>query len=300
LTIAGIVSNPGETTDSVPLTVYYKFMLDSAGFLSEWVLQAPSLLFGMLTVIVLPIAVRRLAGHRASLVFAWLLAISPLLIFYSRLARPYAFIPILTLGGVMAFIKWIDGDGRKWAVIYVICAVAAPYLHLTALPFLAAPLFILPVEKLWERYRAKPPASVPVRPLKGNETAWVFAIVPTLSALLIYFVLIDKSGTFSAKIAKNAPTAGTYIETIGLFYGTGFSWLAAALSVAGVIGAWQIVKQRRRFALYVFTACAFQVVFIVISSPFGSNAAIVFVRYMLSLLAVMLLVSAVGLVKIDE
>ncbi|WP_420265735.1 hypothetical protein [Candidatus Magnetominusculus dajiuhuensis] len=290
LTMAGILSNPGETTDSVPLTVFYKFMLDHV-ILSEWVMQGPSLLFGMLTVIVLPIAARTVIGRPATIVFAWLIAISPLLIFYSRLARPYAFIPVLALGGVMAFLKWRGGNGKKWAVIYVICAVAAPYLHLTALPFLIAPLVVLPLEKLWLRYKVNQSAKAP-----KIETVIVYTVVSALLSLLVYFVLSDRSGSFSAKIAKDRPTIETFLESLKLFYGTSCSWIVAVLFAAGVIGVWQIIRTRPRFALYVFTACLFQTVFIVLSAPYASVIPAVFARYTLSKLPVMLLLSAVGLV----
>ncbi|MBF0486717.1 MAG: hypothetical protein HQK98_01020 [Nitrospirae bacterium] len=293
LTILGIISNPGETTDSVPLTVFYKLMLDHV-ILSEWVMQGPSLLFGMLAVIVLPIAARTVVGRGASLVFAWLIAISPLMIFYARLARPYAFIPVLALGGVMAFLKWRGGDGKKWAVIYVICAVAAPYLHLTALPFLIAPLVVLPLETGWELHKKTQSAKAP-----KLETVIVYTLVSALLSLLVYFVLSDRSGSFSAKIAKDRPTIETFLESLKLFYGTRCSWIEAVLVAAGVIGVWQILKTRPRFALYVFTACLFQTVFIVLSAPYASVIPAVFARYTLSKLPVMLLLSGVGLVRID-
>ncbi|MBF0515910.1 MAG: hypothetical protein HQK97_02160 [Nitrospirae bacterium] len=296
-TMLAIISNPGETTDSVPMTVFYKFMLEHV-MLSEWVMLAPSLVFGMLTVVTLPAAAREIIGGRAATLLACLIAISPLLIFFSRLARPYAFIPVLTFGGVMAFLKWSGGRGKRWAVIYVICAVAAPYLHLTALPFLAAPLFILPVEKLWQRYSSNPAAST--SRTSNYETIIVYTIVPVLSSLLVYLVLRDSSGSFAAKISKDRPTVETCIETLKLFYGVQHAWVVGVLIAASVVGLMQILKMHRRFALYVLSACIFQILFIAVSGPFASNAPAVFSRYVLSLLPVLLMFTAAAVVYFDS
>ncbi len=62
-------------------------------------MRLPSLVCGLATILVLPLFLRPQVGSRSAVYLSWLLAISPIHIFYSRLARPYS---LTLLGTVVA------------------------------------------------------------------------------------------------------------------------------------------------------------------------------------------------------
>jgi predicted membrane-bound mannosyltransferase len=104
----------GISDHSIALALYYRVAMDTVG-LSDAVLRAPFLLCGALTFVLVPWAVERFLGRFVSLTLSWLLALSPLLVFYSRYARPYAVALACVFGGAFAFLAWWDTGRRRWA-----------------------------------------------------------------------------------------------------------------------------------------------------------------------------------------
>ena len=74
---------------SIPLGILYWYEAHGWG-LSEIGMRWPMLLCGLATLVVLPLYVAPRLGGATAAVFALLIAISPLLVVYSRMARPYA------------------------------------------------------------------------------------------------------------------------------------------------------------------------------------------------------------------
>src|SRR5205814_1410531 len=86
---AAIFLDFAHSDSSIPLTLLYA--LESRRFgLSEIGMRLPLVLAGAATLILFPWYAARHVGPSEALVFAALLAISPLLYFFSRTARPYA------------------------------------------------------------------------------------------------------------------------------------------------------------------------------------------------------------------
>ena len=106
------------------------------------------LVCGLATILVLPLLVRRYVGRPTCLALAWLLAISPLHIYFSRYARPYSITLLLAIVGTIAFFNWWSGGQHRWGVLYVVAAGTAPYFHLTVLPIVLAPLLFAAGESL--------------------------------------------------------------------------------------------------------------------------------------------------------
>jgi hypothetical protein len=72
-----ILTHFGSNDHCIPLTAYFKLMSETVG-LSELVMRAPALLAGLASLVVFPLLVRPWVGRRASVLFAWLLALAPL------------------------------------------------------------------------------------------------------------------------------------------------------------------------------------------------------------------------------
>ena len=116
-----IFTHFGASDYSIPLALWDKLLSGTIG-LSELGMRAPVLLAGIASLVALPLLLRAHVGRKASLVFAWLFAISPLHVYYSRYARPYGVAFLLASVAAIAFERWRSGGGRRWAVAYVASA----------------------------------------------------------------------------------------------------------------------------------------------------------------------------------
>lgn len=106
-------------------------------------LRGPSLVCGMLLVILCAWLAWRLTKLRsAAILAAFLAAIDPDFVFYASEARPYALVQLLGAGGAICVWKWFsqatEGNGRAIAsvrplVVFTTTSIAGFYLHFTHL-----------------------------------------------------------------------------------------------------------------------------------------------------------------------
>src|SRR5580658_1304084 len=130
-------SIPGATC--IPLNLYTWALGVTAGW-SEILLRLPLLICGMLCVLVCPWLARDLIGPRRAAWFALLLAISPILIFYSRICRPYSAVAFLGFALVLFAARWARFGGWRSGVLFIISAILAVYFHLFAVVTAMAPI----------------------------------------------------------------------------------------------------------------------------------------------------------------
>src|SRR2546423_672754 len=87
--LATLIGDFGTNDHSIGLGVC-SWLLMRVVHVDEMLLRTPSLIAGLLLLVLLPVALVRCVDRATGVALAWLLAISPLLCFFSRLARPYA------------------------------------------------------------------------------------------------------------------------------------------------------------------------------------------------------------------
>ena len=131
----------GTADYSIPLGILDWYLSRGWG-LSESAMRLPMLLCGLVTLVLLPLYVAPRLGRATAGLFALLLAISPLLVIYSRLARPYAITLLLGWIAHAAFQRYhASTRGRTAAGLgYGTAATLAVWLHPIAAPFVLAPL----------------------------------------------------------------------------------------------------------------------------------------------------------------
>src|SRR5207248_1159585 len=120
----------GHSDSSIPLTLLY--YVESRAFgLSELAMRWPLVVAGIATLVFFPWYVARRIGHGEALLFAALLAISPLLYFFSRMARPYALTLFLVYVAQFVFRRYVEARAPKRAdaAIYAGSAALAAWLH---------------------------------------------------------------------------------------------------------------------------------------------------------------------------
>jgi 4-amino-4-deoxy-L-arabinose transferase-like glycosyltransferase len=114
-------------------------------------LRSLSAIFGVATIPVLYAAGRELASSAAGLVAAALTAFSPLMIWYSQEARPYALLVLLAAVSFLCFVHVLHGDDRRWLWGWAIASGLALCTH-----YLAALLVVFEAGwMLWRRREAR-------------------------------------------------------------------------------------------------------------------------------------------------
>jgi hypothetical protein len=164
---------------SVPLNVYCLSLYYTFGW-SEWAIRLPVVVAGILCVVLLPLLLRPVLGDRVSLVTAWLLAISPFLVFYSRFFRAYSFVVLLGFTVLLLAYHWLTTGRRRYAVGFFLTGLAAVYMHLVALFAVFAPLAAALGIAAVQRVRAALAAEAPDGPARQEQL-----LVPLKSILLV-------------------------------------------------------------------------------------------------------------------
>jgi hypothetical protein len=158
----------------IPLTALDRLLLDHGLALDEWRLRLPVLASGLLALLALPLLARRRLPAAGLPLYCALLAGSPLLILYSRVARSYMPATLLGFAAALAFDRWWAPDeaghapaaparspgpasgtaagglrargATGWAVAYVVLAALAVWFHLGTAPLAVAPLIFAAAE----------------------------------------------------------------------------------------------------------------------------------------------------------
>ncbi|HEV7846222.1 MAG TPA: glycosyltransferase family 39 protein [Thermoleophilaceae bacterium] len=130
-------------TESTPPLYYALAWLWTQVFgLGEVGVRSLSALFGTVLVPVAYGAARELAGRRAGLVAAALVAVNPQLIFYSQEARAYSLLALLAALSFWAFLVARRDTGTRSLVLWALVSVAALLTH-----YFAA--FVVVPEAIW-------------------------------------------------------------------------------------------------------------------------------------------------------
>jgi 4-amino-4-deoxy-L-arabinose transferase-like glycosyltransferase len=136
-------------------------------------LRSVSALFGSLTIVVAYAAARRLAGRRAALVTAWLVAVNPLLVWYSQEARAYALLVLLATASIVTVLDAAERPAPRslawWAVVAAL-AIATFYFA----------LFVVVPEALWLLWRTR------------RRAALVACALPAATSVAVLPILIEQ------------------------------------------------------------------------------------------------------------
>lgn len=304
LSLPGILTNYRLADHSIPLSALYHLLLASGVKLSEVVIRLPSLLAGLALLVLAPAAVLRWSAAadrwRWAAVLAWLLAISPSLVYYSRFARPYAVVALLCPLAAVAFWRWWRGAphaGHGWAVLYVVAGAAAGWFFLGALPFVAAPLAWGAGDLVVGRLRGR--AGEAKRGLLG-----LTAVAAGLAAGVAGFLLpaLKSLGRILRHKATQAEATPRTLEGVGLIQ-AGTEHPVVALLFWGLAAAGLALLLRRRPALGGYAALLVGAQWVAIAfvlRPYGMGHPVIFSRYVLVTLPVVLLWVAGGIGWIAE
>jgi mannosyltransferase len=198
---------------------------------SEVALRLPSAAFGILLVPVAWAIGRRLGGERAAVTLGALVAVHPLLVYYSQEARGYAAVALACGAGFLWFLDALEGRRSAWW--WALASAVALGCHY----FAVFPVAIEAAILLARRGRAALPA------LAGVAAAGVGLLPLVLEQLGGDHGENVTAGTSLAERVKGAATSWLVGERGATI--DNWEWLVGALLLAGVaVGA----RQRLRAA----------------------------------------------------
>jgi len=276
----------GGADYSIPLTVLYKFLSVSGG-LTELKMRVPMLVGGMIFVALAMAWIRVRIDGRTALAFGFLLAVSPVLVNYSRYARPYMLTLLLAAVAVWALARWERHGSKRDAAFYVACTWASSYLHLIMAPFTLGLLLPLLVRRIrrgaigdW-----------------GRLLAVGFLAGAGIAGLCLPPLLHDMAA-MGHKTGSDLPRLDTLIGAAHIWLGTD----SAAVVLAGVgLAFFGAAAVRRHLPLELacwLSGCAGIVAAILAMKPAYVQYPLILARYLLPAQPLLLLLIAAGIVEL--
>lgn len=297
-----IVTHLGYADYSIPLTLYYQSLYRTIG-LSEWGMHAPSLFAGIALLVAGPRLLARWAPLPVRAIWVALVAVSPLLVYHSKVARPYALTSLLTFIAIIAFRTWWRRGRARDAALYVATTVLAGWLHAITLPFTLLPFAYYGLQTLVRAIRTPgrhvhAPAIVARRRRGARRARRLVAVglatlLPLMLALLPPFIVDWEQ--FAGKAARGSAGVESLYRTLLMLAGTGspvVGAIVAGLTACGFVG-W--LRRDRDLAFYLATIVGVATAVIVASGPEWITHPLVLARYLLPALPFVLLAAAEGI-----
>lgn len=280
---SNILSSFHESDNCIPLTLFYRVLMDSVG-INELNFHIIQLLFGLAAIIILPLLVLKIVGIQASLIFCFLLSISPQLIYYSRYARPYSIVAFIGFVSVVCFYYWIKSGGKACLILYIVGTVLSSYLSILTIPFLLFPLLFALIYYVKNRSRGDLPYSL--------ISVVVSGIAVAAGILACYFPALDSLDKIVTKKGAGYIETETLTGFVHLFSGSYMPYVTVAISALFMIGVVSIFRRNRLLFYFIVSTCLFQLLFVLVLMPFKIELAYVLARYnIVSLLFYLLFVS---------
>ena len=279
----------GHADYSIPLGLLDALEARTIG-LSETAMRIPMLACGLATLVLFPLYVVPRLGRATAAVFATLLAISPLLFVYSRMARPYAITLFLGWSAHAAFRRF-DAASRGeigTATTYVITATLAAWLHPIIAPFVLAPF-------LWAAFDSRRQSS-PARPARLLRLGMLAFATGVPLAALILPPLLAHPESLTGKALIDRPS----LETI---FGVWYAWLGTPATLAVLVccalaayaarDVWRALPIARSGML----GTVLTLVAVSLTGPAWSQVPLTLARYLLPFVPLLLLATAAGAIK---
>lgn len=266
----------------IPLSAFFAVLVRSGVHLTELGVRLPELLSGLLLLVLAPLWADRRLGRVTAIAYAWLLAVLPGLVLYSRIARPYMPVVLLAFGAAVAFEAWWRDGVWRWGAAYAALAALAFWFHPVAAPLVLSPLVF--------------GAFLLVRD-RGRLPALAAVAAGTLLAFLVFFLPARASflEVIRAKHQEVDLTPRVWGAVGELQAGTAVPILAGLFWVGAAFGILRLLKEERRLAVFTGLLVAAQIAGLLWISPLGLDEPLIFNRYALVALPWVLLWTAVAL-----
>jgi hypothetical protein len=287
-----IATHFGFADYSIPLTLYYRFLAAHGG-LSEWQMHLPVLIAGIGFLVIAPWLLGRDARFEVKCAWVGLLALSPLLVYHARVARPYAIACLLVFAAIALFRRWWLRSGRPRIDVaaYVLCTFTAGYLHPLTLVFSCGPFLYYGIASL---ARLRSPHTR-AEAIHGLTRLAILGVV-TLGALAIVLAppLMNDWQTVRGKAGQDSLTFESAYRTALLVFGTANPFVCAALLLLALSGIRRTWQRDRDLALYWKIIAVAGTTAIIFERPINLDHPLVLARYALPMVPWLLWMVAEG------
>lgn len=290
-----VIIQQGMGANSIPVNIYAWLVLHTTGW-SEPMLRLPSLLAGVGALIILPLLVKRIWGGTVALLFQAFLAISPVVIFYSRNIRPYSPAMLLATSSVLLTILWLVNGRRRDILLSAICGSLAIYYHLyTAIP-VGLPLIVA--------------LAASIRPLAKKTGLAVTSPKPFRDIFLTGLIFVGVDGLFvvvpnalnpwwanSGIHSMDHANIRTLLTVLELLAGSGRLGLGFVVAVLVVAGLLLLLRRNRTVGMALILPFVLFATVMSLTTQDGSHAGIQVARYGLTFFPLAFVAIAVALEK---
>jgi hypothetical protein len=287
----------GLGANSIPVNVYSWIALHTQGW-SEPVLRFPSLVAGISALVILPLLARRIWGPSVACVFAALLAVSPVVIFYTRIMRPYAPAMLLATSSVLLTMIWLKEGRRNALLLSALCGSLAIYYHLyTAIP-VGVPLLVAlaaAMKPVGRRLGLNIESNTPFRDLL--MAGGIFAAIDGLLVVIPNVLNPWWSHGIHGVDHANLDTAVTVLSLVS---GTRNPFMMTVLLGLFLAGLGVIVHQSRIIGVALVLSFSMFSLVMAATTQDGAHAGIQVVRYGITFVPLSFAAIAVALVWIGE
>lgn len=286
---AEIFTSFGRSDHSIPLALYDRWLMQHGG-LTEWTMRMPMFISGIALLAVAPLLLRRDADRATRALWVGLLAVSPLLVYFSKIARPYSITVLAASIAIIAVRRWRRDGGMAWAAAYVVGASLAAWLHPVTLGFTLLPLAyygIAAIRDALKRDRAQLLRLMMI----------TIALAGILAALLGPPLYHDWDA-MAAKTGEHAITAQSVYRTSLMLAGTGSPLVlivVVALTAYGTLVLW---RRDREGALFFTFLIAGYWLLVAASGATWIEHPLVQARYVLIVLPFLLFATATGAIAL--
>jgi mannosyltransferase len=214
---------------------------------TEFGLRSLSALAGIVTIPVAWAVARRLAGTRAGAIAGLLLAVSPLMVWFSQEARAYALATLLATITLLCVVAWLRERRDRWLIGWALAAALGLATHYFVV-FIVAPELVL----MWHQAR------------RSRSLTAASALVLAVGAALVPLALAQRGTGHADYIAQGS--LGTRVLQVPKQLLLGYaspsqlltSIVAAVLILAGAL--WPLIaspadRRRARVPLIVGLVC---------------------------------------------
>ena len=291
-----IATHFGLADYSIPLTLYFRFLYLHGG-LTEWGMRLPMLLAGVGLLLAAPWLSRQFVSSSVRAVWVGLMALSPMMVYHSRTARPYAITTFLCVVAILAFHHWWRSHRRsgRWAALYIVATFLSGYLHLITLAFALTPFVFYGVVALAD-CATKSRRLQGLRELRDLALLGVATALPLAAALLP--PLMTDWASLAAKAGTDSVTLHSGYRTLLICFGIADPWLLAIGIVLCAVGVRRAWRRDRELVAYVGFVVLVAIAAIATSHATWLQHQLNFARYIQPMVPFLLLAMAEGIVAI--
>lgn len=290
MSYAELARTVGVADFSIPQALVYKYLAAHGG-LDELAMRAPMIAAGLLLVAGGMAWAWRRFGPLAATCFGTLLAISPLLVNYSRTARPYALTVLLAWLALVALLRWREHRHAGWAACHASSAVLGCWLHTAVAPIILAPLAWTLAGEVRAAVRER-------RAARLLPAAALAAAVAAGVGLLVLRPMWLSREALAARIGNDLPTLDTFVGVWHVWLGTDSTVMVVVGLLFAAAGLPMLARREPRLVAMAALGLAATLASVYVLRPAWVLNALTFGRYLLPAQPLLLLAIALGITRL--